>query len=98
MIVVRGVNIFPSSIDAIVRSFPVITEYRLTVSKKGALDTLFLEFESGFDTDETVSELLAEKLSIQLNLRFEVIRVAQGALPRSEGKARRLHDRRTGQV
>ncbi len=94
MIVVRGVNIFPSSIDAIVRSFPAITEYRLTVSKKGAMDALLLEFESNANSDEKTAEWLAEKLSIQLNLRFEVIRVSQGDLPRSEGKAKRLFDRR----
>ena len=94
MIVVRGVNIFPSSIDAIVRSFPAITEYRLTVFKKGAMDALLLEYESGLNADEKTAELLAEKLSIQLNLRFEVKRVPQRDLPRSEGKAKRLFDRR----
>ncbi len=94
MIVVRGVNIFPSSIDAIVRSFPAITEYRLTVSKKGAMDALLLEFESNANTEEKIDEWLAEKLSVQLNLRFEVNRVAKGDLPRSEGKAKRLFDRR----
>ncbi len=94
MIVVRGVNIFPSSIDTIVRSFPAITEYRLTVSKRGAMDELNLEFESSDDGDRHVSEELAEKLSIQLNLRFEVIRVEKGVLPRSEGKARRMFDLR----
>jgi len=93
-IVVRGVNIFPSSIDAIVRSFPAITEYRLTVFKKGAMDALLLEYESGLNADEKIAEWLAEKLSIQLNLRFEVIRVSHGDLPRSEGKAKRLFDRR----
>ena len=60
MIVVRGVNIFPSSIDTIVRSFPVITEYRLTVSKKGAMDELCLEFESSDVGGRNVSEDLAE--------------------------------------
>ncbi len=94
MIVVRGVNIFPSSIDAIVHSFPAITEYRLTVFKKGAMDALLLEYESGHSADEKMAERLAEKLSIQLNLRFEVIRVSHGDLPRSEGKAKRLFDRR----
>ena len=94
MIVVRGVNIFPSSIDAIVRSFSVVTEYRLTVLKRGAMDELLLEYESSEDTDQNTTESLAEKLSIQLNLRFEVTRVLKGSLPRSEGKARRMFDRR----
>ena len=94
MIVVRGVNIFPSSIDTIVRSFPEITEYRLNVSKRGAMDELNLEFESNETSERKVSEDLAEKLSIHLNLRFEVTRVDKGILPRSEGKARRMFDLR----
>ena len=95
MIVVRGVNIFPSSIDAIVRSFPTITEYRLTVAKKGSIDELLLEWETSESGDTKISEVLAEKLSIQLNLRFEVVQVPIGVLLRTEGKARRLFDRRS---
>jgi phenylacetate-CoA ligase len=99
MIVVRGVNIFPTSIDAIVRSFPSITHYRLTVSKVGAMDELMMEFESpdtlSLDSKSSeLSQLLAEKLSIQLNLRFEVQQVPAGSIPRSEGKARTIFDRR----
>jgi len=94
MIVVRGVNIFPSSIDAIVRSFPAVTEYRLTVSKRGAMDELLLEYESSADSEQGTTDSLAERLSIQLNLRFEVTRSLAGSLPRSEGKARRMFDRR----
>ncbi len=102
MIVVRGVNIFPSSIDAIVQDFPSITEYRLTVNKKGSMDEMLLEIESTvdgkakltFDRKAKLTNELAEKLSIQLNLRFEVVAVPSGTLPRSEGKARRVFDRR----
>ena len=97
MFVVRGVNIFPSSIDAIVRSFPPINEYRLTVSKSGAMDELLLEFETSetmLDSRSEVANQLAEKLSIQLNLRFDVVQLARGALPQNEGKAKRIFDRR----
>ena len=100
MFVIRGVNVFPTSIDAIVRSFPSITEYRLTVTKNGAMDELLLEFESSNVLEENsqshdkVEQLLAEKLSIQLNLRFDVQQVSDGELPRTEGKARRIVDRR----
>ncbi len=100
MFVIRGVNIFPTSIDAIVRSFPSISDYRLTVTKKGAMDELLLEFESSNQTESTgqlqnhVAKQLGEKLSIQLNLRFEVEQVSEGSLPRTEGKARRIIDRR----
>ena len=98
MIVVRGVNVFPSSIDAIVRTFPAINEYRLTVSKIESMDELLLEFESDQEATsvfkETICGSLSERLSIQLNLRFDVVQVAKGVLPRTEGKAKRLFDRR----
>lgn len=100
MFVIRGVNIFPTSIDAIVRSFPSITDYRLTVTKKGAMDELLLEFESSNQAEfmgqhqNNVAKQLGEKLSVQLNLRFEVEQVSEGSLPRTEGKARRIIDRR----
>ena len=94
MIVVRGVNVFPSSIDAIVRSFPAVSEYRLTVLKNGAMDEMLLEIETYSDTPEAVPESLAERLSIQLNLRFEVVHRTKGTLPRKEGKAKRVFDRR----
>jgi phenylacetate-CoA ligase len=90
MIVVRGVNIFPSSIEAIVREYPSIGEYRLVLSKSGALDELHLEIE---DCDDS-SDSLAKELQSRLQLRVEVRRVAVGSLPRVEGKSRRIVDLR----
>lgn len=100
MFVVRGVNIFPSSIDAIVRSFRDVNDYRLTVSKEGAMDELNLEVECNGDSlvefrdAIELSQAMAEKLAIQLNLRFGVTPVPSGTLPRFEGKAKRIFDRR----
>jgi len=114
MLVVRGVNIFPSSIEAIVHSFPEVKEYRLLVTKRGSMDELTLEIETADDRPpDTLLDLpksglpvlglpesglsesgLSEKLAVQLNLRFVVKRVPKGALPRSEGKARRVIDQR----
>jgi phenylacetate-CoA ligase len=90
MIVVRGVNIFPSSIEAILREFPSIGEYRLVLSKSGALDELLLEIEDR----ENSAEALGKRLLRQLQLRIEVRRVSEGSLPRPEGKARRVLDLR----
>jgi len=99
MLVVRGVNVFPSSIDAILRSFSDVSDYRLTVTKTNALDELVLEFERatslGTDAEgKTLANAISEKLSVQLNLRFQVTEVTQGTLPRSDGKAKRIFDRR----
>ena len=90
MIVVRGVNIFPSSIEAILREFPSIGEYRLVLSKSGALDELLLEIEDRASS----ADALGKRLLSQLQLRIEVQQVPEGGLPRPEGKARRVLDLR----
>ena len=100
MLVVRGVNVFPSSVDAILRSFDEVVEYRLTISRENALDQLRLEFESnetaGLQPKQMqLANQIAEKLSVQLNLRFEVHQVGPGTLARTEGKSRRIIDSRS---
>jgi phenylacetate-CoA ligase len=90
MIVVRGVNIFPSSIDAIVREYPSIGEYRLVLSKTGALDELQLQIEAR----EEIQEQLSKELLSRLQLRVDVRRLEIGSLPRIEGKSKRVLDLR----
>jgi len=90
MLVVRGVNVFPGAIDDIVRSFPEIVEYRLTVSTHESLDALQLEIEDRLDDPGRV----ARELQVRLGLRVEVTAVPTGSLPRFEGKGRRFVDRR----
>ncbi len=90
MLVVRGVNVFPSSIESIVREFPEVGEYRLIVQKSGALDELKLEVEDRQHSPDRI----AEKLLLMLQLRIEVVDLPEGSLPRSEGKSRRVLDRR----
>lgn len=90
MLVVRGVNILPSSIEQIVRGFLEVREYRLTARKKGAMDELRLEVEA----NATAADRIATELQVRLGLRVEVATVASGSLPRFEGKARRFIDHR----
>ena len=40
MMIIRGVNIYPSAIEQILREFPEIREYRITATKEGAMDAL----------------------------------------------------------
>lgn len=91
MIIVRGVNIFPTSIDSIVRSFPDVSEYRLTVSREGALDQLSLEVEDSLHQPDRI----AERFLVQLNVRVDVTDVPAGSLPRFEAKSRRIVDQRS---
>lgn len=86
MVVVRGVNIYPSAIDAVVRSVPEITEYRVQVSRRGSLAEIALEVEA--PSDSAVRDL-ERVLSGTFALRVPVELAAPGTLPRFEMKARR---------
>jgi phenylacetate-CoA ligase len=86
MVVVRGVNVYPTAFDALVRMIPEIGEYRVTVSRRGALTELSVEIESA---DDTAASRLERSLSQAFSLRIPVSRVTHGSLPRFEMKARR---------
>ncbi len=90
MLVIRGVNVFPSSIEQIVRSFPEVVEYRMAAYKAGELDALTLEIEDRLDRPERV----AQELRLRLGLQVEVRTVPLGSLPRFEGKGQRFVDQR----
>ena len=91
MLVVRGVNIFPRSIEEIVRSFPEVVEYRLRVFTRESLDEIALEIEDRLAAPQRV----AQELQMRLGLRVEVNTVPIGSLPRFEGTGRRIEDHRT---
>jgi phenylacetate-CoA ligase len=90
MMVIRGVNIFPSSLEQILRSFPEVVEYRITAHKSGELDALAVEIEDHLDDPERV----ARELKLRLGLSVDVQCVPIGSLPRFEGKGKRFVDRR----
>jgi phenylacetate-CoA ligase len=90
MLIVRGVNIFPSSIEQIVRAFPEIVEFRATAVKQGSLDALIIEIEDRLGHPERV----ARELTLRLGLKIDVRCVELGSLPRFEGKGKRFHDQR----
>jgi phenylacetate-CoA ligase len=90
MLTIRGVNVFPGAIDDIVRSFPEVVEYRLTVSSHESLDELSLEIEDRLQRPKRVED----ELRIRLGLRVGVRTVPIGSLPRFEGKGRRVIDAR----
>jgi phenylacetate-CoA ligase len=93
MVTVRGINIFPSASEAIVREFPQIVEYRAEVLRRGALDELSLSIEAAADEEYTAGEL-QRALQERLSLRAQVRLAEPGSLPRFELKARRFFDRR----
>ncbi|MEZ6138848.1 MAG: phenylacetate--CoA ligase family protein, partial [Pirellulaceae bacterium] len=94
MVTIRGVNIFPSSLDAIVREFPAISEYRACVTRREHLDELELEIEVLVGQEASVQALFEKLLTSRLGLRIPVRLAPTGSLPRSEGKSNRWQDRR----
>lgn len=90
MMVIRGVNVFPSSVEQILRSFPELIEYRMTARKLGEMDQLVVEIEDRLDQPDRV----ATELRLRLGLRVDVSAVPLGTLPRVEGKGKRFIDER----
>ncbi len=91
MICVRGVNIYPSAVDGVLRRFPEVVEYQVREVRHGALLDLRLVVEVPLTLRDTapVAERIALALRDTFQLRIDVGVVPQGTLPRFEFKARR---------
>jgi len=91
MVVVRGVNVYPSLIEEIVRGCPEVAEYRVELDCRQALMELSVEIEPDAKTTETSSlqNQLERSLQTALNLRIPVRLLSPGSLPRFEMKAQR---------
>ena len=89
LMVVRGINIYPSSIEAIVRNFEV-DEFRIVRMRRQEMEELLVEVEATND----VADALADAFSAQLAVRIPTRSVAPNSLPRFELKAQRVVDRR----
>ena len=87
MLIVRGVNVFPSAIEAIVRRFPV-EEFQIEVFRAGELDEVRVLVE--VDGGDAGARRVQDALRAGLGIRLEVAPVGSGSLPRFELKARRV--------
>jgi phenylacetate-CoA ligase len=92
MVTVRGVNVYPTAIEAVVRRFDDVVEFRATVSSAGSLRALGVEIEAvgGSDGTETVARRVAKEIQESVGLAVSVTAVPEGTLPRFEMKARRF--------
>ena len=93
-LVIRGVNVFPSAIENIVRRFPEVKEFEVDVYRRGELDDMEVRIEVHGAEPEVVSESVAKDIRLALGLRVFVTAVPFGTLPRFDLKARRFHDHR----
>ena len=101
MLIIRGVNLYPSQIEAVLVDFPGLApHYQLVVSRQGSLDHLTVEAEAAEVRGEEARGLLSHQvrhhLKTMIGVSAEVIIRLPGELPRSEGKATRVRDIRRG--
>jgi phenylacetate-CoA ligase len=87
MVTVRGVNVFPSAIEAIVRRFEGVGEYRVELARVREMDELRCTIEAPAD----VAERVASAIHRELGIRCVMDAVAAGTLPRFEMKAKRFN-------
>ena len=91
MMIIRGMNVYPSAVEQILHSFPEVVEYRLTARKHGAMDELVVEVEDHLQQPARI----AKELQLKLGLKIDVRCVTAMSLPRFEGKGRRFIDERS---
>ena len=104
MLIIRGVNVFPSQIEEEIVSFPEIAaQYQLILTTKGTLDHVQLQVETvpefPFDEVRRLEQLkkdLQKALKDNLQVAVEVKIVEPKTIERSEGKAKRIIDLREG--
>jgi phenylacetate-CoA ligase len=91
MICIRGNNVFPSALEAILRRFADVAEYRIEVDASSTLPALRVEIEPTAEELSTgVVERVDRAIRDELLFRAEVIPAPPGSLPRYEFKANRI--------
>lgn len=91
MVIVRGVNVYPTAVEEILRRFAAVTEYRVHVLQVAAMAELRIEIEPADGCAEATKlrGQVQQALEAAFNLRVPVELVAPGSLPRFEMKAKR---------
>ncbi|MBR5236677.1 MAG: phenylacetate--CoA ligase [Clostridia bacterium] len=102
MLIIRGVNVFPSQIESVLVGMEHIApHYQLIVTKKGYTDQLEVQVEladatllESFTQLEMVEKNIKHKLQVVLGLSAKVKLMAPKSIPRTAGKAKRVIDQR----
>ena len=102
MLIIRGVNVFPSQIEQVITGFPeIVPHYQIVLTTKGTLDHVELRVETApdfsFDEIRALEDLrrrLAAELKSNLQIAGDIKIVEPKTIERSEGKAKRVIDLR----
>lgn len=103
MLIIRGLNVFPSQIEHVLMDMPEVGEYfQVVLERVNHMDEMTVKVEmsdkafSGELGDlQKVTNSVAKKLKDSLNLRTKVVLVDRGTLPRVEGKSKKVVDLRS---
>jgi phenylacetate-CoA ligase len=92
MLIIRGVNVYPSQIEAVLVGLPGIApHYQLVVERKGSMDELTIEVEAD---DPGAAARVQHHVKSMIGVTASVIVKKSGEVPRSQGKAVRVRDLR----
>jgi phenylacetate-CoA ligase len=98
MLIIRGVNVYPSQVEAVLVGFPGIApHYQIILTRDSALDAMTVEVElaPGFDGDRLrKADEVTHHIKSLIGVTCKVVVKAEGEVPRSQGKAVRVIDRR----
>jgi phenylacetate-CoA ligase len=100
MMIIRGVNVYPSQVEAVLVGFPGLApHYQIVLGREGALDTMTVEVEvnpdvplQGAPAEQAAN--IRHHIKSLIGVTCAVVLKAPGELPRSQGKAVRVRDRR----
>jgi phenylacetate-CoA ligase len=101
MLIIRGVNVYPSQIEAVLIGLPEIApHYQLVAERRGNLDELTVEVEAtpavppGEDAARAIAGRVRHQIKSRVGVTTEVVVKRPGEIPRSQGKAVRVRDLR----
>ncbi len=99
MLIIRGVNVYPSQVEAVLIGLPNIAPYyQLIVERRGSLDHLTVEAETQIGVEavahDTTARQIAHHIKSIIGINAEVRLRKPGEIPRSQGKAVRVRDLR----
>ena len=94
-LIIRGLNVYPATLENIILKFPEVQEFAGRVYGTGTLDELEIQIESTNSNPDDTATAVAAAIRDELGLRAIVKTVPFGTLPRYELKSRRFTDERT---
>jgi phenylacetate-CoA ligase len=99
MLIVRGVNVFPSALEGVVRRFDDVVEFRIEAYTERGMEELRCTVEPRAGVDGSgLARAVGDAIHRDIGVRADIVLAAPGSLPRFELKARRFTRRRDTEV